>query len=102
MVSIPVFKVRYLNLDPDGRIERGSLPKVNDRLIHFQKGHTFSLTNFESVTCHSDRRQNEKRSLFLSRVIQRETMISKENGRIKLWFSQRIAKSSFAKILWRA
>lgn len=64
MVSIPVFKVRYLNLDPDGRIERGSLPKVNDRLIHFQKGHPFSLTNFESVTCHSERRQNEKRRSF--------------------------------------
>lgn len=59
-----MFKVGYLNLDPDGRIERGSLPKVNEHFIHFQKGDCFSVTNFGSVTCHSDRRQDEKRRSF--------------------------------------
>lgn len=64
MVSIPVFKVGYLHLDPDGWIERRNLPKVNECFLHFQKGDCFSLTNFGSVTYHSGRRQNEKRRSF--------------------------------------
>lgn len=49
MACTPMFKVGYLNLDPDGRIEGGNLPKVNEHFIHFWEGDYFSLTNFDWV-----------------------------------------------------
>lgn len=55
MASIPMFKVGYLNLEPDGWIERGNLLKENEYFIHFQKGDCFLflfiffLANFDWV-----------------------------------------------------